>query len=118
MPIGVHARLVLDRLRQVAPQQVADVLRPGLDQPHDHVDGGQHEQLGVPVLDAEHPAHDRVVAPHDDVHRSPDEQLGHDVGQLVHDAERDGRDDGPPVPPGVTPQPHERRGGGVVGTGA
>ncbi len=86
-----------------------------LDQPHDHVDGGQHEQLGVPVLDAEHPADDRVVALHDDVDRGPDEQLGHDVGQLVEHAERDGGHDGPPVPPGVAPQAHERRGGGVVG---
>ena len=41
------------------------------------------EQLVEPVLDAEDPGDDRLVGPHDDVDRRADEQLGHDVGELV-----------------------------------
>ena len=113
--VGVHAGLVLDGLRQVPPQDLGDVVGERLDDPHADVDGGEHDELLEPVLDAEDPGDDRVVPPHDDVHRRADEQLGHDVGQLVDDAGGDGGHHRAAVPSGVRPQADE--GGGGVGVG-
>ena len=73
------------------------------------------EELVEPVLDAEDPGDDRVVGPHDDVDGGADEQLGHDVGELVDHAGGDGGDEGAAVAAGVPPQADERGGAGVRG---
>ena len=106
--VGVHAGLVLDRLGQVAPEQLGDEVGDRLDDPHADVDRGEDEQLVEPVLDPEDPRDDRLLGPHDHVDCGADQELGHDVGKLVEHAEGHGRDDGPPMPAGVAPQPHQR----------
>ena len=59
--VGVHAGLVLDGLRQVAPQQLGHVVGHRLDHPHDDVDQRQHDELVEPVLHPEHAGDQRLL---------------------------------------------------------
>ena len=91
--VGLDPQVVLDALRQAAPQHVGDVLRERLDDPDDDVDDREPAELRVAGLDAEQLADERRVAADDDVDRRADEQLGHDVGDLVDRRGDDGADE-------------------------
>ena len=116
--VGLDPQVVLDALGQAAPQHAGDVLAERLDHPHDGVDDREPAQLGEARLDAEHLADEGAVAAHDDVHRGADQQLGHDVGDLVDRRGDDGADE--PRPVGVVPAPELTQrldGGGVAAAG-
>ena len=91
--VRLDAQVVLDALGEAAPQHAGDVLAHRLDEPHHGVDHGQPAELGEARLDAEHLADEGRVAAHDDVDGRTDEELGHDVGDLVDRRGRDGADE-------------------------
>ena len=106
--------VVLDALGQAAPQHARDVLAEGLHDPDDGVDYGEPAELGVAGLDSEHLADERRVTADDDVDGGTDEQLGDDVGELVHGRDDDGHGEAGPVPAVPVPEGAQRarRGGG------
>jgi hypothetical protein len=108
VPVGVDPGVVLDRLRQVAPAELREVLEGRFHNPDQNVDRRDDRQLAEPVLDAEQPGDERALALHDHVDRSSDQQFRTDVGELV-DGGADRRPDHlAPVAGGVLPEPEER----------
>ncbi len=102
--VRLHAQVVLDALRQAAPQDAGDVLAHRLDEPHHGVDHGQPAELGEPRLDAQQLADEGRVAAHHHVDGRADEQLGDDVGHLVDRRGRDGADEPGAVGPVAAPE--------------
>ena len=111
--VGVEAQVVLDGLGQAAEHHGRDVLARGLDDPHHGIGHCQPHELRVPRLDAEQLGDEGVGAADDDVDGRADEQLGHDVRELVDRRHGDGEHEADAVPAVARPQGGERSGGVV-----
>ena len=106
--VGLHAQVVLDPLREPAPQHTRDILRHGLDDPDHDVERREPAELREARLDPEQRPDERVPTAHHHIDGSADEQLRHDVGDLVHRRGDDRADEPPPVRPIAHPQGAQR----------
>ena len=118
MGVGVHARLVLDRLGQVAPGELVAPLGRRLEQPDDGVDQRQGDELAPAAVDAGEVGDEGVVGVDDHVDRGADQDLREDVEDLVEHRQRRRQDDLRPVARRVAPEPEEGGGVAVVDRGA
>ena len=109
--VGVQAQVVLDRLGEATEEHGSHVLARRLDDPHDGIDHGEPHELGVARLHPQHPGHERVGAAHHHVDRRTDEQLRHDVGELVDARDRDREHESPAISAVARPEGGERPGG-------
>ena len=73
--VRVHAHVVLDGLREVAPQHVRGVVRQRLENPDRDGDDGEDRDLVGAVVDAGEPADERLLVVDDHVDGDADEQL-------------------------------------------
>ncbi len=84
MAVGVHAHVVLQVLRQVAPFQLIQVFEQRFGHPDHDREQGQQNQLVFRIGDAE-ARHKRVLAIDYDVDRDADQDFRQHVEKLVED---------------------------------
>ena len=118
VPVRLDAQVVLDRLGQPPPEHLRRVVADGLQDPHDDVEGRQPAQLGRAALDPDDVGHERGVAPDDDVDRGADDELRHDVHDLVDHGHGHRGDQARAVDPVAGPQLDQRVGAGGRGGSA
>jgi hypothetical protein len=107
MAVDVHAQVVLQRLGEIAPRHLVEVLEEALADPDERGEAGQEVDLGHDVGDAE-AAQPRALAPDHDIDRDADQDLGQDVEQLVEDGVDDGETDAAAIRVRVPPQANDR----------
>jgi hypothetical protein len=104
--VGVHAQVVLDLLREVAPQDRRAVLEGGLQPPdHDRQAGEEPDLLhGLRVAEA---GQEGFPALDDDVHRHADQERRREVEDLVEDGAEGGEENARAVGTRVAEQAYQ-----------
>lgn len=80
--VGLRAQLVLNRLRQVSPEHVVQVLEHRLTHPDEEGEGTEQHELRFDVVHAE-PGERRLILPYHRVDSHADQDLRRDVEDLV-----------------------------------
>jgi hypothetical protein len=107
MVVDVAAELVLDRLREIPPENRVGVLENRLERPDDQRQTGEDQEL-IGGLGEPPAGKERILAAHDDVDCGPDEERRREIEHLVEDREGGRADEAAAMAARVAEEAEER----------